>query len=641
MAFLIVIPIAMLLAIVFDKKTEETIALSMIWASLLAYLCGIIYELWIATYLVAGIAVLSTVGTVVYGIRKKKIANLITPGLLQYLLLCGYYMLVFKGRFVNSQDSLVAYEKYPREFYYVNDICRFKEPVGVMVWKYLSLKMWPNYSEGMQLFAGAAMQVAMLVFFFRQTESDKKRDKILKFCLGLFFMLFLPLTYKGGVVAMQYDYITGILTAFVLAAYMALKQTGDRYYKVLVISSLVFLIHIKSTGIILALICLMIIAGMEMVYEEQEGIRRYYFLAVCTVAVLLSKLSWTFFCKLNDAEEKFSIGQAIHKMKPYAVVAAVIVLAVTLYIGIRILLKKNLKVYISLVILMAIAIFAGTTVIMSADIRLQTMGSFAQIIFSNYCVDRAYGFGSNLQAPFIMVIVILPCLLYMLSREKEDSVRRQNRIFMILVNAGFLVYAAVVYLTNFYGRGLNQTVKAKQCERYLFGYIIVFVLLYISIILRDMEKTSLYPVVIGLLVFTAVFISDLGIFYRQTFVRSEVARYDAIEKVDIEYPDVVYFIDEIGDENVDRFNFELSPGRIVSKDYIDMHLSTLADEPHKITLEEWTDKLKECRYVFLAAVDDNFAEEYGSIFEDEIALGHFYSVIVDGENVRLKIADMN
>ena len=108
-----------------------------------------------------------------------------------------------------------------------------------------------------------------------------------------------------------------------------------------------------------------------------------------------------------------------------------------------------------------------------------------------------------------------------------------------------------------------------------------------------------------------------------------------------EYPDVVYFIDEIGDENVDRFNFELSPGRIVSKDYIDMHLSTLADEPHKITLEEWADKLKECRYVFLAAVDDNFAEEYGSIFEDEIALGHFYSVIVDGENVRLKIADMN
>jgi hypothetical protein len=149
MAFLVVIPIAMLWAIIFDKKIEETLALSMIWATLLTYLCGIVYELWIASYLIAGISVISL---------------------------------------------------------------------------------------------GAAV-------------------------------------------------------------YLSLKRTKDYFYKVLIISGLVYLVHIKTTGIILALICVMIIAGMELVYGEIEGIRRYRFSIVCAVVSVVSKLSWSLFCRFNDGEE--------------------------------------------------------------------------------------------------------------------------------------------------------------------------------------------------------------------------------------------------------------------------------------------------------------------------------------------------
>jgi hypothetical protein len=177
--------------------------------------------------------------------------------------------------------------------------------------------------------------------------------------------------------------------------------------------------------------------------------------------------------------------------------------------------EKNLKAYISVVIMMAIAIFGGTTMLIPSGSRVQTLISFAKMIFSNYCIDREYGLGSIFLAPYIIVIITLPCLLYILSFGGDDVLKQENKIFMILVNTGFILYASVVYLTNYYGRTLNQTVKAKECERYLYVYIIVFISLFLMTVMNDYNKSALYKAVIGMLIVITVFSTDVGIFYKQ------------------------------------------------------------------------------------------------------------------------------
>ena len=187
MAFLVILPVAMLCAVAFDKKIEETIALSMFWASMMAYICGLFGILIVSKYLMAASAVICLGAAVYLGIKKRRLSNVLTAGLLEFLVLCGYYLMMMKGRLIEGQDALRVYERYPKDFCLTDSICWYKNMVGLMMWKYLSMKFWPNFSEGILLFAAAALGTAMLVFIFSFNE---KRNWF-KFVIGLFIMLFI------------------------------------------------------------------------------------------------------------------------------------------------------------------------------------------------------------------------------------------------------------------------------------------------------------------------------------------------------------------------------------------------------------------------------------------------------------------
>ena len=139
MAFLVILPIAMLCAVLFDKKIEETIALSMFWAALLAYICGILGILIASKYIIAGAAVVSLVAGAYLAFKKKRLSNVLTVGLLEFLVLCGYYMAVMRGRLIEGQDALRVYERFPADFCLTDTINRYRNMVGLMMWKYVSM----------------------------------------------------------------------------------------------------------------------------------------------------------------------------------------------------------------------------------------------------------------------------------------------------------------------------------------------------------------------------------------------------------------------------------------------------------------------------------------------------------------------
>lgn len=635
MAFLVILPVAMLCAVAFDKKIEETIALSMFWASMMAYICGLFGILIVSKYLMAASAVICLGAAVYLGIKKRRLSNVLTAGLLEFLVLCGYYLMMMKGRLIEGQDALRVYERYPKDFCLTDSICWYKNMVGLMMWKYLSMKFWPNFSEGILLFAAAALGTAMLVFIFSFNE---KRNWF-KFVIGLFMMLFIPLMFRSGLayVGFQYDYISGLLTAFIICAYKKLLDTGDVFYKVVILSGLVFLVHIKTSGIVLALVCVFIILAMEMEKGEKEGYRRYIFPMICLASTVVSKLSWSLFCRLHDKSEKFSVMQFLSKNSVAVRIGFVAIALIAVAAAIYILIKKDLKLLLAAMALMSLVIFAAGTYLAPAGGRVTTLVSFARIIFDNTIGDRTFGFGTRFEAPYIIVIAGLWILFYIIAHaQKGTEGYEKNKLLLILTNFGFLFFAAVTYLTNSYGRSEQQTVKAKECERYLFTYIVVFLLVYTYIFLRDYIKEAMFKPAIAMLLLFMFFAGNIDILYYQVFDRPDVETYDGLDQVEFDASDKFFFVDQRQEHYAERFYYGISPASMVKWDYTDLVTGgSQGVEAKKLTYDEWIKALQSCTYVYLATTNEDFAEEYGDIFEDEIVDGHFYHVINENGQIRL------
>ncbi len=640
MAFLVVLPVAMLCSVAFDKRIEETIGLSMIWAALLTYICGIVYRLDIAPAIMVVAAVVCGVTAIVLSVKQKKTPEFLTLGFLEYLLLSAYYMLVMRNRYIDGQDGLRVYERYVSDFYHVGDISRYRNPVGLMMWKYLSLKFWPNYSEGIQLIGPVMMCVAFMLFVFSFKERDFKHT-LVKSLIGFFVIVFLPLNFRGngGYFVMQYDFVSGMLTAYILCALKKLWDTKDSYYKMLILSSLVYLVHIKTTGIILAGICVLIMVGMDMVQGQGEGFKRYSFSIIAGISVILSKLTWSLFCRLHDADEKFSLGTALGKMNIVLLVAVVIV-AIAAFIAVLIVvLKRKYNLYLAALICLALAVFAGTLLILPSSARLDTIMNFGRMLFSNYAVDREYGLGSKFLMPYIIAIVSLPVFLFIASKASgKEIIRLENKTFVTLTNVGFLLYLSVVFLTNFYGRTINQTIKAKECERYIFVYIIVFILVYFYLLMQDYDTSEYYKPVMLILLVVGFFMTKTAYLYTQVVNRSQVDTFDGLNYVNITAEDKFYYVDQRSEQSKDQFYFRTSPAKMVKWDYTDLYLSEDGMD-EKVTYNEWVDQLKSCTYVYLATTNENFASEYGDIFEDDIIDGRIYTVRTEGDGVKLRSID--
>ncbi len=638
MAFLVVLPIAMLFAAYKNKRIEETIALSMIWASLLTYICGIVYELWIAPYIVAGVAVISFTAALVLIAKKKSFSNILTLGLLEYLALSGYYLLVMKGRRIIGQDGLRVYERFATDYYNVGDINRYNNPIGLMMWKYLNLKFWPNYSEGIQLLGPVTMCIALMLFIFSFKEENFK-NTLKKALIGFFFIVILPLNFRGnlGYFTMQFDFVSGMLTAYIVCACKKLIDTKDDFYKTVILSGLIYLVHIKTTGIVLAGICVLIMTGMDMILGQEEGLKRYTFSIICGVSLLISKLSWTVFCRLNGKSEKFDVGVALQKLPVVALLAVILALALAAYVIFLLLVKRKFKLYVAALMLMAAAVFGGSLLIIPGEIRVSTVVNFAKMVLSNYAVDREYGLGSQFLMPYIIPMICLPLFGYMLALGlKDDAKKTENRTLVILLNAGFVLYAAVTFLTNYYGRSLTQTAKAKECERYLFVYIIVYLLIYLFLFMKDYDASIIYRPLMLVLLTVGFFMTSKSFLVTQLTERPEVETFDGVDYVlPLTKEDKFYFVDQRKEQTAERFYLKTSPAAMVKWDYTDLYLSEDGRD-EQLSHEEWVEQLMSCTYVYVATVGEDFAKTYGDVFEDEIIEGHIYTVTVVGDSVSLR-----
>ncbi|WP_029233416.1 hypothetical protein [Butyrivibrio sp. VCB2006] len=642
MAFLVCLPIAGAIAYAFDKKIEEGIPIAMFIATFVTYLCGLFGFLTVSPVVVSVLAALS-LGYCAWGIvREHSVRKYLTFGGVLYVILGAYYGLAARGRMVGEQDDLQVYAKYVSDFYHADKIYRFDYIPGMMMWEYLSERFWRVFSDSVLFWAMAMLCVGMMLAIF---SSKEKKTKLQYVFVTLFVVLF-PLSTKIREVyfVLQNDFVMGITMAYIVCMYLKARKYEDKFYEYASYMGFAFLTLTKVTGMVLAAILILMLFGIDVVSKSEKlSIKSMAYILKCTCAVLIAKLSWTIFVKLHGRIERFSdiAYKAIGILTKHWYLGIVCVLIIALLVwGFKWIADNGHSgIYIAILILGAAFVFALTFVIMPAEIRMDAVKNFVNVLFSTYAPSRDFGYGYRFLIPYAatLALLVFVWLIMVITSEERDS--RANHT-IIYINVGLILFSAFLFLSNYLTRDLSQAARAKECERYILAYITFYILTCVyMIVFFEKINVKIYKIILSFLLVFILMISNVSGLVGQVKAQDDYFEYGALNYIDIKYTDVFYCIDEAGSVDYSRFNYNISPGYMLNYYYSDMKLNhfTLGEgaEERYMTLDEFKDTLRRCTYVYVAATNEDFARDYGAVFADEIVDGRLYYVDKTDDNITL------
>lgn len=646
MAFLVCLPIAGAIATFYDKKIEEGIPVAMFIATFVTYLCGLFGILTVSPYVV-GVMALAGLGVSVWGIIKKgAFRNFLTFGGIMYVVLGAYYALAARGRMVGEQDDLQVYAKYVSDFYHAGKIYRFDYIPGMMMWEYLSESFWKVFSDSVLFLAVAMLCVGMMLAIFSYVE----KKSVLHYAFVALFIVLFPLSIRIREVyfVLQNDFVMGVIMAYIMCMYMKARKYEDKFYEYASYFGFAFLTLSKVTGMILAVIILMMLLGIDVVAEARKvSTKSLAYIIKCLCAVLVAKFSWTIFVRVNGLYERFSnfLYKAMDVFRTRWYLGIIGIIAIVLLILAFKWITENgyNTIYVAVLLFGAIGVFGFTYVIMPVEIRNDAIKNYCNVFFSTYAPDRSFGLGYRFWVPYAVVLFVLMFIWMIMSVVTQyKDIDNRARDIVVFLNVGLVLFASFLFLSNYLTRDLSQAGRAKECERYILAYIVFYVLVCVyQFTIFDKINDKIYKIVLAFLSGIILMISNVAGLVTQVQAQDDYYNYDGLNFVDITETDVFWCIDEERSVDYSRFNYNVSPGFMLNYYYSDMKLNhfTLGEgaEERYMTLDEFKDILSRwCTYVYVASTNEDFERDYGSVFEDEIVDGRIYYVVIDNDDVSLK-----
>ena len=644
MAFLVTLPIAGALAAVYNKKIEEGIPVAMFIATIVTYLCGIFGFLSFSPFVVGALSVLG-IGICIWRLVKDHtVKRYVTFGGCMFLLMGMYYALVVKGRMIGGQDDLLVYGKYVADFYNVGKIFRFDYIPGMMMWEYLSERFWTVFSESVLFWSVAMMCTGMMLAIF-SAESHKKN--IHYFFVAIIILLF-PIIVKDNesYFRLQNDFVMGVTMAYVMIMYQKSRDNKDRFYELATYLGLSFLTLTKVTGMILALILVLLLFGIDVVSRADKiTYRSISYVFNCFLCVVISKLSWTITVRIHGKYEKFSdFSRAVFRMlqSHFYIVFLMLFILVGIVAGLKWIAENGYsKTYIAVLLVGGMVLYGYTYIAMPSDIRNDALRNFGNVFLSIYAPYRNFGFGYRFSVPYIVVIMLLMFIWRILFLGSNKDEICLNSKIIIYLNVGLFIFSAFLFLSNYYTRDPGQAARAKECERYIYAYIVFYIIVCLYQFTRfDNYNYKLYKTVLSFLSIIILIIANTAGIVTQVYAKDDYYNFDGLNYVDINYNDVFYYIDQQGKLDYSRFNFRVSPATTVNNYFSDMMVDGYwlgtNESDRYLTQEEWEGLLKNCTYVYVATTNEEFADMYGDFFADEIIDGRIYYVDKNEESTLLR-----
>ena len=357
------------ISIKMNRKIEEVLPIVVIGIILVIYILGLFNNLALGVNIVELITTISLIHIIMQIKNKKQkiIRNIITPGIVIYLMYIMINIILNKGRILEKYDSFNHWALITKNMYLYNgygmmekSIVNFNEyPPFTAIFQYLFLKIKGEYAEDTIIIAQNILYFSMIMPLFRNIDWQ---GKIKNLNLLIPTVIFIPMIfYKDFYTEILVDGFIGIL--FALGLYTIYKKENDQRYRYIMIGSYsIALALIKNTGIVFA--STILIVETISLLKEKDKLRGILIISILVLLIIGSwwakilinkgNLNWkdkeSIYIKEGQEESRNEVihhfaNEIIEPTRPITVRNLSLLMCFTIYITYSIFLYKKIKAY--------------------------------------------------------------------------------------------------------------------------------------------------------------------------------------------------------------------------------------------------------------------------------------------------------
>lgn len=307
--------VAAMLSFLMNRQIEETMAPAVLCMILVLYISGVSGNLLAGEYAL----VLLSIAALFYSLyilavkhNKDKIKLIATPGFMAFLIFMVINVILCKGRMLTFWDEFSHWGRVTLNMYQWDKLgnCAGSTvmfpgyPPAVALWQYFFVCMKEKFSEPYLFAASNILAFIMLVPVYKKIKWKQWGKSI--FLFGTIFLF--PLVFYGDFWSLIcVDGMLGIWLIYILYAHFSEKE--NTVYKILQISlALGIYPLVKASGSGLAILALLIIAADMLICRRQKGDwkGKVKILGIYACSILIGKQSWSWYLKLSDTRSAWN-----------------------------------------------------------------------------------------------------------------------------------------------------------------------------------------------------------------------------------------------------------------------------------------------------------------------------------------------
>lgn len=637
--FFPILAFSLLFMVIFDRKWEDTVALSLIIIVFGMYVFGLfeclqegvvtLYALSIISFLIA-----------LYLLVKKQVLlkELISPGLLVYGILFGIILLNCRGIWLARWDEYSHWGLAVKDMFYYDAFAKHYNTT-VMLPRYLPFSTLIEYffvrANGM--FSQEIVYVAyQTVLLSASIIISRVAKKAWRFCIPTILVIIaLPMIFFSDVYNCIYvDPLLAVFAAYILICYYSEKMSLFNLLRIM--GGLFALTMTKDMGMVIAGLITMIMFFdriRSIIQNRKHNCKELILPCVLAGWVLISFFSWQVYLSIptpvSDGDSIVDVDLETEQQAESTIHSGAISASGITIEGVRALLDGSADSY-----------------------KYQSVKNFLVMMFD----EETFKFGS-IGLSFIDLQMLLLLITFILSYKENESEEKNKLLsFGKYSCIAGLLYSIILEILYLFAFSKNEALHLSSHDRYLASWIcgVIFVLLYLF--MQQVEKGKWENKRIGqfvMVILVAAIImcfpmTNLIVTNRDTEVTEEMIygnnQIEEMMRSTSIRGEKIYFICNNGD-GYSYFIFKnTSCPLLVSSGDWDIYSSEDAYEKQMkimeehgedykgnkriLSCEEWGKELSDCQYVFLYHPAEIFGEMYGSMFKEPETIedGTFYRV---------------
>lgn len=454
----ILIILSMALAMLFKCKIEKCFPITIMSIIIIIYITGILGNMSIGFWI---IIVSLVIAVFLIGRNRKSIVwnDVFTLGTIYFVLGIIFAIVQHRYSYPETWDELAQWALSPRYSYMTNQFgavagsnCIYPDyPPATAIFHYFWMRIGNSYQDN-RLYI--SMSILIIGFMAPMTARFNPRKNFLV-NIGVIGALYLaPFTfYSNAYSSLTVDCLLGVVFAYL---FFTIMYENNSYVKWTALLMGVFVLSlVKASGIIFAMIIILILFVNEMNYYKKE----WYLLVGTMVTCCAAKLSWNEYLRIFKTNDTWKIADKVNVLSWE----------------------------------------------MIADWEKKGFYNFYKALFNYKAIENTS------QTEFWMFVFKIPCIvwvlfliiMFVLICQKNKEVYK--RICYVLLMAGLAFYicaTSLLYLTSF---GEGEVAILSSFNRYLGSYLLAMYLILLYVLLSEIKIQKIYGLVLFFLIPHIVF----------------------------------------------------------------------------------------------------------------------------------------